>query len=179
MDDIVRQAMAKWPHVPDCYGWLGLDSRGQWHMRDDRVQQAGRFQSGQSGAKGSVLKHEKLIDFIHRNYDHDEEGRWYFQNGPQRVYVELESTPYIWRLTARFEVAAQTGQAAEVLSCWVDETGRVYLHTTLGFGLVHSLDVPLVAQAIEQGLWTVEECESHALPARFAYVLSPQQNAGG
>lgn len=38
MDDLVRQAMAKWPHVPDCHGWLGLDSRGQWYMRDDRVQ---------------------------------------------------------------------------------------------------------------------------------------------
>ncbi|MFZ9138137.1 MAG: DUF2946 family protein, partial [Hylemonella sp.] len=24
MDDIVRQAMAKWPNVPACYGWLGL-----------------------------------------------------------------------------------------------------------------------------------------------------------
>ena len=24
MDDIVRQAIAKWPNVPHCYGWLGL-----------------------------------------------------------------------------------------------------------------------------------------------------------
>jgi len=93
MDDLVRQAMAKWPHVPDCYGWLGLDSRGQWHMRDDRVQALGSFQSGLAGAKGSVLRHEKLIDFIHRNYEADAQGRWYFQNGPQRVYVELETTP--------------------------------------------------------------------------------------
>ncbi|MFM8464156.1 MAG: DUF2946 family protein, partial [Burkholderiaceae bacterium] len=22
MDEIVRQALAKWPNVPDCYGWL-------------------------------------------------------------------------------------------------------------------------------------------------------------
>lgn len=28
MDDIVKQAMVKWPNVPDCYGWLGLDARG-------------------------------------------------------------------------------------------------------------------------------------------------------
>ncbi len=42
MDDIVRQAMAKWPNVPHCYGWLGLDERGNWYMRDDRVQAAGR-----------------------------------------------------------------------------------------------------------------------------------------
>ena len=27
MDDIVRQAIAKWPNVPHCYGWLGLDMK--------------------------------------------------------------------------------------------------------------------------------------------------------
>ena len=26
MDEIVKQAMAKWPNVPHCYGWLGLDA---------------------------------------------------------------------------------------------------------------------------------------------------------
>ncbi|MEN9984471.1 MAG: hypothetical protein RI918_2440 [Pseudomonadota bacterium] len=64
MDDIVKQAMAKWPNVPHCYGWLGLDARGNWYMRDDRVQAQGTF----TQAKGSMLKHEKLIDFINRNY---------------------------------------------------------------------------------------------------------------
>ena len=69
VDEIVKQAMTKWPDVPDCFGWLGLDNRGQWHMRDDRVQALGSFQSGLQGAKGSVLRHEKLISFIDRNYD--------------------------------------------------------------------------------------------------------------
>ena len=55
MDDIVRQAIAKWPNVPHCYGWLGLDARGQWYMRDDRTQAAGPFPQ----AKGSLLRHEK------------------------------------------------------------------------------------------------------------------------
>ena len=45
MDDIVKQAMAKWPTVPDCYGWLGLDARGNWYMRDDRAQACGNFAS--------------------------------------------------------------------------------------------------------------------------------------
>ena len=70
MDDIVRQALAKWPHVPDCYGWLGLDARGNWYMRDDRTQAIGPFPSfdrpGPPGARGSLLKHEKLIEFIQR-----------------------------------------------------------------------------------------------------------------
>ena len=174
MDDLVRQAMTKWPNVPDCFGWLGLDSRGQWHMRDDRVQQLGAFQSGQPGAKGSVLRHEKLIDFIHRNYEADAQGRWYFQNGPQRVYVELEATPWIWRLDERFIPVAQTGQSTQVLVCLVDETGKVYLNTPLGVGLVHTLDVAWVAEAIDQGLWTPEDCLAQELPQRYGYVISPQ-----
>ena len=74
MDDIVRQAIAKWPNVPDCYGWLGLDARGGWYMRDDRVQAAGAFVGGGSESRGSLLKHEKLIEFIHRNYERDQHG---------------------------------------------------------------------------------------------------------
>ncbi|RZI94255.1 MAG: DUF2946 family protein, partial [Rubrivivax sp.] len=107
MDDIVKAAMAKWPNVPNCFGWLGLDARGQWYMRDDRVQAAGTFQQ----ARGSLLRHEKLVDFIHRNYAADERGQWYFQNGPQRVYVELEITPWIWRLQPDGGVLGHTGLA--------------------------------------------------------------------
>ncbi len=136
MDDLVKQAMAKWPHVPDCYGWLGLDSRGQWLMRDDRVQSLGSFQSGVDGAKGSVLRHEKLVAFIHRNYASDEKGQWFFQNGPQRVYVELETTPYVWRLDENFIPMAQTGEVTQVLTCQMDEVGRVYLKTELMLAVV-------------------------------------------
>ena len=69
MDDIVRQAIAKWPNVPDCYGWLGLDARGNWYMRDDQAQAAGPFaraegDDSQAPSKGSLLLHDKLIDFI-------------------------------------------------------------------------------------------------------------------
>ena len=174
MDDLVKQAMAKWPHVPDCFGWLGLDSRGQWHMRDDRVQALGSFQSGVAGARGSLLRHEKLIDFIHRNYEADSQGRWYFQNGPQRVYVELESTPLVWRVQADGSVVAHTGASAPVLECLMDEAGHLYLHTSLGLGLVHSLDVPLAAEQIDAGHWKLQHCERTELPRRFGYVVSPQ-----
>lgn len=175
MDDIVRQAMAKWPNVPDCFGWLGLDNRGQWLMRDDHVQQLGAFQSGQLGSKGSVLRHEKLIEFINRNYEVDELGRWYFQNGPQKVFIELEAAPHVWRLNEKFELSSQTGQQAQALQCLVDNLGRVYLHTHLGLGLVHTLDVGLAAEAIDQGLWSPENCLSKDLPERFGFVISPQQ----
>lgn len=175
MDELVRQAMAKWPNVPDCYGWLGLDSRGQWRMRDDRIQALGHFQSGDPAAKGAILHHEKLIEFIQRNYEADVNGRWYFQNGPQRVYVELEATPLIWRVGPDASVIAHTGQSAKAQTCLVDEEGLVYVHADLGLGLVHSLDVLQAADCIEKGLWRVQQCTRQDLPTRYGYVMSPQR----
>ncbi|HXD40033.1 MAG TPA: DUF2946 family protein [Ramlibacter sp.] len=169
MDDIVRQAIAKWPNVPHCYGWLGLDARGNWYMRDDRTQAAGPFPQ----SRGSLLKHEKLIEFIQRNYERDAQGQWFFQNGPQRVYVELETTPWVWRLGPGASVTAHTGKPAQPQRCILDEQGRLYLETDLGFGLVHTQDVEQAADAIEGGLWTAEEMAAADLPGRFGYVRSP------
>lgn len=175
MDDIVKAALAKWPNVPHCYGWLGLDARGQWFMRDDRAQAAGPFAgAGASPAsKGSWLRHEKLIEFIGRNYESDEAGQWFFQNGPQRVYVELEATPWIWRLDADSGVHSHTGRAARVHACLLDDEGRVYLDTDIGLGLIHSQDVLQAADAIEQGVWTPIAVKAGELPARAGFVPSP------
>ncbi len=171
MDDIVKQALAKWPNVPDCHGWLGLDARGRWFMRDDPTQAAGPFPQ----SKGSLLQHEKLIEFIQRNYEPDAEGQWFFQNGPQRVYVELECTPLVWRVHADFSVQAHTGHvASHILACLLDEAGRLYLHAPLGLGLVHTLDMETAANAVEQGLWQPEAVQSADLPCRFGFVRSPQ-----
>ncbi|MDF1484577.1 DUF2946 family protein [Ramlibacter sp. H39-3-26] len=173
MDDIVRQAIAKWPHVPDCYGWLGLDARGRWYMRDDRVQAAGPFPQ----ARGALLEHAALIAFITRNYEADARGCWFFQNGPQRVYVELEAAPFVWRVAEGFAVSAHTGAPARVQCCLTDEAGRVYLQTDIGFGLVHTLDMALVGDAVEQGLWLPQAVAAAELPARFGYVRSPWAQA--
>ncbi len=174
MDDIVKQAMAKWPGVPHCYGWLGLDARGNWYMRDERAQAHGTFRSGSAQAKGSLLTHDKLIGFIARNYEADEKGRWLFQNGPQRVYVELELTPWVWRLGADFSVRSHTGRTATPRTCWLDEQGRVYLDTDIGFGLIHTMDVAIAADAVMQGRWAPLDTHSHTLPTRFGYVNSPE-----
>jgi len=180
MDQLVIAAIAKWPNVPHCFGWLGLDARGQWYMRDDGAQAAGPFalansESG-SASKGSLLKHDKLIDFIHRNCASDEQGQWFFQNGPQRVYLELEATPNIWRLQPDGRVLAHSGQdAGAVQRSLVDELGRLYLVTPLGIGLVHTADMALAGDAVERGDWTPEEVDSQALPAQFGFVRSPQR----
>ena len=170
MDELVLQAMAKWPNVPDCYGWLGLDARGDWYMRDEPTQAAGPF----ARSKGSRLQHEKLIGFIARNYAADRDGQWYFQNGPQRVYVELEVTPWVWRIQVDGTIQTHSGQPARMQRSWVDEFGRLFLETELGVGLVHTQDVPLAVAPIEQGLWVPQEVLSAELESKFGFVLSPQ-----
>jgi len=174
MDDIVKQAMAKWPNVPNCYGWLGLDERGHGYLRDDPAQAGGSFQSGVPGAKGSLLQHEKLIEFIHRNYAADSTGAWFFQNGPQRVYVELSVTPFVWRLSSDFKLTAQTGTETQAQTCYTDEAGRVYFQTAMGFGLLHTLDVAKAAEGLELALWPLETIEADQMPKKFGYITSPQ-----
>ena len=173
MDDIVKQAMAKWPNVPHAFGWLGLDARGNWWLRDERAQAAGAFASGAPGARGTRVELPRLIDFIQRNYAADAEGRWYFQNGPQRVYVELEAAPWIWRMAEDGAVTAHDGRPAQLQALFTDEQGRVFLRTDLGFGLVHTQDMGAVADAVEAGRWMPQEVAAAQLPAREGYVLSP------
>lgn len=170
MDDIVKAAMAKWPNVPDCFGWLGLDARGNWYMRDDRVQAAGPFPA----SKGSLLQHEKLIDFIQRNYAADAQGRWFFQNGPQRVFVDLEDTPWIWRLQPDGRVLTHTGTEVQTQDSLLDESGRLYLVTNLGVGLVHSADMALAADWIEAGRWAPDLVEHAGLPTRWGFARQPR-----
>jgi len=177
MDDIVKQALKKWPNVPHCFGWLALDARGDWYMRDDRIQAAGPFPQ----VKGSRIEHDKLKAFIARNYQADAAGCWHFQNGPQRVYVQLEAAPWVWRVqwpddpsAAAPSVASHTGLPVQVQGCWLDEAGRVYLGSALGLGLVHSQDMLDSARAIEQGLWAPEPLLADAAPARFGFVRAPQ-----
>lgn len=176
MDEIVKAALKKWPNVPHCYQWLALDARGDWYMRDERVQAAGPFPR----VKGSRIAHEKLLAFIDRNYAHDEAGAWFFQNGPQRVYVELEAAPWVWRVgDADFAVTSHTGLQALPRSAWLDEQGRLFLDTDLGFGLVHTLDMGPAADAVERGLWVPGTLPFAEMPARFGYVLAPQPAARG
>jgi hypothetical protein len=171
MDEIVKAALRKWPNVPHCYDWLALDARGNWYMRDERIQRAGPFPQ----VKGSRIAHEKLLEFIQRNYAHDEAGAWFFQNGPQRVYVHLEAAPWIWRVAEDHSVFSHTGQpAGPVRSIWLDEPGRLFLDTELGFGLVHTMDTGVAAIAVEHGLWRPQEMAFGDMPGRFAYVLAPR-----
>ena len=136
MDDIVKQAMAKWPNVPDCYGWLGLDARGAWRMRDERAQHL--------NAPGDKVTQAALLGFINRNYCADARGCWYFQNGPQRVYLNLEATPYIARTDPQQGLLLHTGEAFGPLERgFMTEAGELIVE---GGGKVAQVDDRDVAQ---------------------------------
>lgn len=120
MDDIVKQAMTKWPNVPDCYGWLALDARGAFRMRDDAAQA--------HDLPGDRIMHVALLAFIHRNYAADARGAWFFQNGPQRVYVDLEATPFIVRTDPAAGFVLHDGQAlGDVTHAYMTEQGQLIL----------------------------------------------------
>jgi hypothetical protein len=128
MDDIVLRGMARWPNVPAVYGWLSLDRRGQWLIKGERI------------------ANPTVTAFIGRNYERDERGCWFFQNGPQRVFVQLYYAPLVLRVvgagTATPALEAHTGKrVSAVESAWLDEDGSLVLATELGPGLVYDHDL--------------------------------------
>jgi len=127
MDEQVVRALIKWPNVPDCFGWLALDRRGQWRMRDEFTQH--------HKLPGQVIQHLALNDFISRNYAVDELGRYFFQNGPQRVFVTLDTTPWIVRLIPSeqgLQLTTQCHTHLEPSAALSDEKGNIYI-----VGLIH------------------------------------------
>lgn len=196
MDDIVRQAMAKWPNVPHCHGWLALDARGAWRMRDDRAQAM--------GLAGDPIRHVALIGFINRNYLCDDKGRWYFQNGPQRVYVDLDVAPFVARTDPALHFSLHTGvPLGQVERAWMTDQGQMLLE---GSGRIALLDDRDLAQCMDS-LWldgqqagdddllawladeagtaslalrhegrdiAVEKVALDALPAQFGFVPRPR-----
>lgn len=116
-------ANAKWPNVPACYDWLSLDRRGDWRLQGERV------------------KHRGLIDFLNKQYASDESGRWFVQNGPQRVFVTLAATPWIFRREGE-RFVSHTGQSAGAIhGIYLDTEGNVLLATGLGIGLLDDRDL--------------------------------------
>ena len=123
--------MAKWPNVPAVYGWLALDRRGNWRIKGERIH------------------NPAVIAFIGRNYARDDAGCWFFQNGPQGVFVTLEYTPFIYRAASASDapLALESHTGAPVSTrrgAWLDESGTLLLETEHGIGLVHDRDLDTV-----------------------------------
>ena len=167
MDDIVLRGMAKWPNVPAVYGWLLLDRRGQWLIKGDRI--ANRL----------------VTEFIGRNYARDERGCWFFQNGPQRVFVDLDYTPRVYRVAsagaAPLALETSTGNPVSAINgAWIDETGVALVDTEHGIGAVHDRDLdrllahftdaagaPLAEDALDERMNRLQQGREAPLWLRF------------
>ena len=151
MDEIVARSLAKWPNVPAVYGWLSLDRRGNWLIKGERIGNAA------------------LREFIGRNYQADGKGRWYFQNGPQRVYVSLAYTPLVVRYEGEGLVdhCGRPFKAAEALE---DDEGSVLFAGSGSVGLLDDRDLARFAEQ-DPALERVARAE---ISSRFGFVPDPR-----
>jgi hypothetical protein len=153
MDDTVLAAMARWPHVPDVFGWLSLSARGQWRLHpagDAMPAHASAPGARAAWPDGEAIGSPAIAGFIDRNYGHDAAGRWFFQNGPQRVFVRLDAAPYILRTTGS-GTALRTHNGLDIrqVASWVlDDLGRLFATTDIGPGMVAGRDLPGLAEAL-------------------------------
>lgn len=122
MDQLVLDSLKKWPNVPFCYSWLALDRRGEWRMRNEFAQQ--------HQLPGDVIRHAALKEFIERNFARDCLGQFFFQNGPQRVFVDLVYTPWIARLIPKemgWSLQTTSGIQLKPNKCLLDEQGQILI----------------------------------------------------
>jgi len=150
MDDTVLRSMAKWPNVPDVYGWLSLDRRGNFLIRNEKI------------------GNRALREFICRNYQADARGCWYFQNGPQRVFVALAYTP----LVVHFQGEAlfdHCGHPFRPGQSFLDDEGSVLMQAGRRIGLLDDRDLAAYADRA-QGLPAISR---RTAPGRFGFVTNP------
>lgn len=150
MDPIVARAMARWPDVPAVYGWLSLDRRGNWRIKGERI------------------SNHALREFIARNYECDGAGRWYFQNGPQRVYVTLAYTP----LVVHYEgdsLVDHCGHPFVAEARYVDDEGSVLMKGARALALLDDRDLARFADSGAR----LEPVRRAEVEGRFGFVAQP------
>lgn len=157
MDDIVTRSMAKWPDVPDVYGWLALDRRGNWLIR-----------STSATPSFERIGNAALRDFICRNYAADARGCWYFQNGPQRVFVSLAYTPLVIHFEGSMLVD-HCGRPFQPGQAYLDDEGSVLMLGPAGAGLLDDRDLAGYTDRAA-GL---PEIPRRAVAERFGFVVNP------
>jgi len=161
MDDAVRKAQAKWPGVADVYGWLMLDRRGRWRLRNP------------ARDAFEPIGNAALRAFIARNYASDSRGCWYFQNGPQRVFARLAYTPFVARMKDAGFVD-QCGQQFEATRAIVDEEGSLLLVADRGVALLDDRDLAAYADLHGDEVAALARIEAAGVAARFSFIADPR-----
>lgn len=135
--------MLKWPNVPAVFGWLALDRRGNWLIRA-----ASKGDIADPATAFDRIGNAAVSEFIGRNYARDSDDRYYFQNGPQRVYVALDYTPYVYRLDdgGTLFVAHTGAPSGRIKRVFFDEEGSLILSAELGVGVVLDRDLAAVLE---------------------------------
>ena len=126
MQPWVLKSMQRWPNVPALFGWLRLDRRGRWLVQ------------------GEVISHPRIVETINHNYGVDDQGRWYFQNGPQRGYMELEYAPFVLRRESDGFVTHNDLRVERPTQAILDEVGTLSLSTEHGLGEIYGGDLAWV-----------------------------------
>ena len=160
LQPMVLRGLAKWPDVPDAYGWLLLDRRGQYRLKNPVN---GIFER---------IGNAALRGFIARNYAVDAAGRWFFQNGPQRVFVKLAYTPFVVRIEDD-ALVDQCGRRFETGERWLDDEGSLLVAGPRGVALVHDQDLALYAEVSGPALDFLGRLERGEVPARFGFDPDP------
>lgn len=174
MDQTVLDAQIRWPDVPAAYGWLSLTARGEWRLHP--------LGDAQQGGAGVGISNQQILTFIGRNYAAEPAGAWFFQNGPQRVYVRLDASPFIARVDpALGTLITHNGLTITTVDQWLlDETGQLYAQTDLGAARIDDRDLSILAELLftadSQGLLSVlEQYELDQLPGKGFSFFDPTQ----
>lgn len=163
MDPSVQSAMARWPDVPAVYGWLALDRRGNWLLKEPATE---RF---------APIGNAALREFIGRNYERDERGCWYFQNGPQRVFAALRYTPLVLHY-AGASLRDHCGRPARASATYLDDEGSVLMAVERGIGLLDDRDLARFAAGLGAGWTRLPQVRKSDVPARFGFVSEPSDS---
>jgi hypothetical protein len=166
MDEIVIRAIARWPNVPSVYGWLRLDRRGNWLVKS-RAERDGALLFER-------ISNRAVIEFIGRNYEQDGAHRWYFQNGPQRVFVTLDYTPWVYRLDdAGAGFLTHAANAPRTLEAvFLDDSGSLLLKTELGIGVLLDRDLSAVLERLsDEGGRPIERLLEEVAQGAEAHVM--------
>jgi hypothetical protein len=158
-DSWVQRAIARWPGVPACHGWLALDARGRWLL------------------DGKPATHPGLVALLSRHYQRADDGAWFVQNGPQKVFVDILSAPWVALLDGAGTLISHTGAPLpppEALL--IDEQQQLYLVTSAGLAVLCDRDyaafvADLALASSDDGLDVASGCAAEEAAERALDAL--------